>query len=255
MTKRCKNVASSFFPPKHQIVVAGQLSFSGKSGVRLLDCTSSILIQDGGGATETPKRWVVVENFPTAAQKVFGPGTPKDQEKFGRLLHGSHLNLNIQLPDTNLGTGRKRSCNGNFEMTFNERDDFVKAVFSNSPHLCENVVRLAEKPSRICIGRHKEFECTDVDVCAKGPEVRFLKVIDPLKLLDLQRTLLVSKCNLRFFLESCNGTCHVKAKFVGCLEMFKDNLASPFCSGIKFKDQTLKKVSSSSIFKCGYLVS
>jgi len=33
-----------------------------------------------------------VENFPTAAQKVFGPGTPKDQEKFGRLLHGSHLN-------------------------------------------------------------------------------------------------------------------------------------------------------------------
>lgn len=152
-----------------------------------------------------PKRWVEVENFPTAAQKVFGPGTPKDQEKFGRLLHGSHLNLNIQLPDTNLGTGRKRSCNGNFEMTFNERDDFVKAVFSNSPHLCENVVRLAEKPSRICIGRHKEFECTDVDVCAKGPEVRFLKVIDPLKLLDLQRTLLVSKCNLRFFWNLATG--------------------------------------------------
>lgn len=54
MTERCNNVASSWFPPKHQIVVAGQL-FSGKSGVRLLDCTSSTLIQDGGEVTETQR--------------------------------------------------------------------------------------------------------------------------------------------------------------------------------------------------------
>lgn len=97
------------------------------------------------------KRWVEVENFPTAAQKAFGPGTPKDQEKCGRLLHGCHVNLNIKLSDANL---------------------------------CENVVSLAENPSRICVRRHKKFECTNVDVCAKGPEVRFLEVIDTLKLLD-----------------------------------------------------------------------
>lgn len=92
-----------------------------------------------------------MENFSTAAQKAFGPRTPKDQEKCVGLLHGSHVNLNIQLSDASL---------------------------------CENVVRLAEDPSRICIGRHKEFECANVDVCAKGPEVRFLEVIDALKLLD-----------------------------------------------------------------------
>ncbi len=139
------------------------------------------------------KRWVEVENFPTAAQKAFGPGTPKDQEKCGRLLHGCHVNLNIKLSDANLGTGQKRSCNGNFETSLNKWDEVLTAVFSNSPHLCENVVCLAENPSRICVRRHEEFECTNVDVCAKGPEVRFLEVIDTLKLLDLQGTLEVSK--------------------------------------------------------------
>lgn len=134
-----------------------------------------------------------MENFPTAAQKAFGLRTPKDQEKCGGLLHGCHVNLNIKLSDANLGTGQKRSCNGNFETSLNKCDEVLTAVFSNSPHLCENVVRLAENPSRICVRRHEEFECTNVDVCAKGPEVRFLEVIDTLKLLDLQGTLEVSK--------------------------------------------------------------
>lgn len=77
MTKRCKNVASSFFPPKHQIVVAGQLSFSGKSGVRLLDCTSSILIQDGGGATETQRDGLRWRTSPQQHRRSLVPGLPK----------------------------------------------------------------------------------------------------------------------------------------------------------------------------------
>lgn len=158
------------------------------------------------------KRWVEVENFPTAAQKAFGPETPKDQEKCGGLLHGCHVNLNIKLSDANLGTGQKISCNGNFE-TFLEWNEVLTAVFSNSPHLCENVVRLAENPSRICVRRHEEFECTNVEVCAKGPEVRVLKVIDTLKLLDLQGTLEVSKCSPSFLQKLRRFWCAI-----GCLD-------------------------------------
>lgn len=73
----CKNVASSFFPPKHQIVLAGQLSFSGKSGVRLLDCTSSILIQDGGGATETQRDGLRWRTSPQQHRRSLVPGLPK----------------------------------------------------------------------------------------------------------------------------------------------------------------------------------
>lgn len=54
---------------------------------------------------QKPKeRWVVVEKFPTAAQKAFGPGTPEDREK---CLHGSYIDLNVQLSDANLGTTEK----------------------------------------------------------------------------------------------------------------------------------------------------
>lgn len=80
---------------------------------------------------QKPKeRWVEVENFPTAAQKAFGPRTPKDQEKCSGLLHGSHVNLNIQLSDANLDTEQKRLYNGNFKMTFNE---WESRIFQRSP--------------------------------------------------------------------------------------------------------------------------
>lgn len=55
------------------------------------------------------------------------------------------------------------------------------------PHLCEDVVRLAENPSGIGVRSHEEFQRADVDISAQCPEVRLLQVIHTLQLLHLQR--------------------------------------------------------------------
>lgn len=116
-SRGCTNVASSCPPP---LKTSHCCSWSSCFLVRVeSDCWTAPAPSWSKMEVERQKpkdRWVEVENFPTAAQKAFGPGTPKDQEKCGGLLHGCHVNLNIQLSDANLGTGQKRSCDGNFEM-------------------------------------------------------------------------------------------------------------------------------------------
>lgn len=89
----------------------------------------------------------------------FGLSPEKKSQKKERtteLLHGSRVDLNVQL-----------SYSG----------------------LCEDVVRLAEDPASVCVRSHQQFERSDVNVRAQGPEVRLLEVIDPLQLLHSLVTL------------------------------------------------------------------
>lgn len=102
----------------------------------------------------------MVEKIPTAAQKAFGPGTPRDEEKCGGLLHGSDIDLNIQLSDANLVTAEKIIVKRPLKC------EIARIRLFNAAHLCENIVRLAQDPSGVCVRCHEEFECADVHVCA-----------------------------------------------------------------------------------------
>lgn len=157
--------------------------FSGKSGVRLLDGTSSILIQDRGGLTETQKR--VGSRWRTSPQQHRRPLVPGLPEIRRRLVDSYIAATSIWTYSCLTPTCTQTPNHHLMETKWVEIKLFLQ-YFPIKPHLCEYVVRLAEDPPRVCVRRHQEFKCTDIHVCAKGPEMRLLEIIDTLKLLDLK---------------------------------------------------------------------
>lgn len=56
------------------------------------------------------------------------------------------------------------------------------------PYLRKDIVRLAEDPTGVCVRRHEQLQCSDINVRAQSPEVRLLQVVDSLQLLHLRRS-------------------------------------------------------------------